>query len=639
MLQRIRDRISGWFAALFLGAIAVVFVFWGIQFESTVATAAAKVNGQKIPVETLRRAWQDRQAELQQALRDELPAELVRTEQDRLLTEFISRELLVQRANELGYRVSDKELARTLYDIPALQVDGKFSRDRYAALLRQQGRSEAEFERQFRRDLETSQLRNAIAVSAFVTPADLRRRLELEGETRVVAYAVVPAASYASQVSVTPADVAAHYERHKSEYMTPETVALKYIKLDLADVAAGVEVTTEALRKYYDESAVERYSTPERRRASHILIESGTDDAAALKTAEGLAARARGGADFAQLARENSADAGSKAAGGDLGWATREAYVPAFAEALFAMQKGEIRGPVRTQFGYHVIRLDDIEAPQQRSFEDVRSELEPEFQREQAQSLFYEKSQQLADESFSALSELDSVGTKLGLPVRSLEGFTRQGGGEFGAERKVVDAVFSDEVLVERQNSAPVPLSDESVVVLRVTDHQTPAQRPLESVQTEIEAQLRTAGAQRAAAAAATTMAQRVNAGEPLATAAAGAALEVTAPQVVTRTGPASDTAAPVSPELLTGIFRAPRPAGAGKVSAGAVTLASGDQAVFVVSEVRRGVAGGTPEIALVNAQRAQAAASQAAAAEFSAYLGELQRTAKVTRNDKVFGE
>ena len=138
-------------------------------------------------------AWQDRQSQLQQQIRDELPAELVRTEQQKLLDEFIDRDA---RAACPRQRVSrERSRAReTLRQIPALQVDGQFSRDRYAALLRQQGRGEAEFERDFRRDLESNQLRNAVAVSSFVTPAELQRRVALEGESRDVAYAVIPAA-------------------------------------------------------------------------------------------------------------------------------------------------------------------------------------------------------------------------------------------------------------------------------------------------------------------------------------------------------------------------------------------------------------------------------------------------------------
>ena len=637
MLQQIRDRISGWFATLFLGAIAVVFVFWGINFESSATAAAARVNGEKIPVEAVRKAWQDRQTELQQSLRGELPPELVKSEQDKLVDEFISRELMVQRAHDLGYRVSDKELARTLYDIPALQVDGKFSRDRYSALLRQQGRSEGEFERDFRRDLEISQLRNAIAVSAFVTPAELQRRVELEGETREIAYAVVPAARFASEVNVTPEQVAAYYDKHKSEFMTPETVALQYLKLDLPGIAAQVQVTEDALRKYYDENAASRYATPERRRASHILIETGSDDGAAKKKAEGIADRARGGEDFAKLAQENSDDPGSKSAGGDLGWSTREAYVPAFADALFAMKQGEIRGPVKTQFGYHVIRLDGIEPPAQRSFDEVRAELEAQYRAEQGQNLFYEKSQQLADESFAALSELESVAKKLGLPLQSVDVFTRQGGGPFGADRKIIDAVFSDVVLDERQNSPPVELGDDSVVVLRITDHKPSAQPPLAAVTGQVEARLRTEAAQKAAAAAAEALVQRVNAGEPFAVAAAAAGLQPSLPTVVNRQAAVDETAPPVAPEMLKPVFRTPRPAGTGKASAGTVTLASGDQAVFAVSAVTPGSPGTTATDAAQVAQRRQAAAGAAASAEFGAYLRDMERTAKIKRNDKLF--
>jgi len=482
MLQQIRDKITGWFAIVFLGAIAIVFIFWGIQFESSVNVAAAKVNGEKVPVEAVRRAWQNRQQELQQTLRDELPEELVKSEQQRLLEDFIRRELLVQRVGELGYRVSDRDLVGELASIPALQVDGQFSRDRYAALLRSQGRTEADFEAEFRRDLEISQLQNAIGVSSFALPGELNRRVQLMGETRDVQMLIVPSAGFAAGVTVTDEQIAARYEQRKAEFQTPETVNLEYVQLTLAEVAAGVQVTDEALRSFYDQVAAERYATAERRPARHILIESGSDDAAAKAKAEKLTAEAKGGADFAALAAQNSDDPGSKGQGGDLGWSTRESFVGPFSEALFAMSPGEVRGPVKTQFGYHVIKLEGIEPAAQRSFEDVRAELEADYRREQAQSAFYERSQQLADEAFAALSELESVATKLGLELRTVEGFTRQGGGALGADRKVIDAVFSDDVLKDRQNSPAVNVGEESVVVLRVTEHKTPAQRPLEEV-------------------------------------------------------------------------------------------------------------------------------------------------------------
>ena len=362
MLQKIRDNITGWVAAVIIGLIAVVFIFWGIQFESSVTAAAAKVNGDEISMQAVQRAWQDRQNELHQVLRDELPETLVKSEQQRLLDDFIRRELLVQRAAEAGFRVSDADLVEAIAAIPALQVDGRFSRDRYAAVLRSQGRTETQFENDFRRDLEVSQLSNGIGVSAFALPGELARRIALEGETRDVEYAVLPAAGFAAGAEVTPEQVAAWYEKNAANLRTPDSVDLQYVRLDLADVEAGVEVTEDALREFYAQVAPERYVSTERRRARHILIEAGADDAAAREKAEQLATRAKGGEDFVTLASENSDDPGSKGQGGDLGWATRDSFVAPFSEALFAMSPGEVRGPVQTQFGYHVIRLEEVDA-------------------------------------------------------------------------------------------------------------------------------------------------------------------------------------------------------------------------------------------------------------------------------------
>ena len=628
MLQKIRDKITGWVAAVIIGLIAVVFIFWGIQFESSVTAAAAKVNGEEISMQAVQRAWQDRQNELQQVLRDELPEALVRSEQQRLLDDFIRRELLVQRANDAGFRVSDADLVEAIAAIPALQVDGRFSRDRYAAVLRSQGRTEAQFENDFRRDLAVSQLSNAIGVSAFALPGELRRRIELEGELRDVEYAVLPAAGFAAGAEVTPEQVAAWYEANAGTFRTPESVDLQYVRLDLADVEAGVEVTEDALREFYAQVAPERYVSTERRRARHILIEAGTDDAAARAKAEQLATRARSGEDFAALASQNSDDPGSKSQGGDLGWATRESFVAPFAEALFAMAPGEIRGPVQTQFGYHVIRLEEVDAAHQRSFEEVREELEADFRRERAQARFYEQSQALADEAFASLSELDSVAGKLGLTLQSVEGFTREGGGPFGAEQEVIDAAFSDEVLQDRQNSPAISLGEESVVVLRVTDHEPSAPRPLEDVRPEIEAALRNEAARRAAEGAAKAAVERLAAGSSLGAVASELGVQPTGPATISR----GDEAVPL--ELRQAVFVAPAPA-AGQSSFGTAMLPNGDAVVFAVNVARPGSM--SPEAAAQAAERAQRAAQQTAVAEFAAYVAELERNAKVTRNPKVF--
>ena len=191
MLQTIRDKITGWFASVFLGAITVVFVFWGIDFKSNTGNFAAKVDGSRISTETVRRAWQQRQSQLQQMMRSDLPPELVKSQQAALLDEFIRNKLLTQRAEKSGYRISDGALASRILEIPQLQVDGKFDRDRYAMALRQQGRSEAQFEADLREDMAVLQLQSGITGSAFVTPAELDRRFALEKQERELDYVLV----------------------------------------------------------------------------------------------------------------------------------------------------------------------------------------------------------------------------------------------------------------------------------------------------------------------------------------------------------------------------------------------------------------------------------------------------------------
>lgn len=629
MLQQIRDKITGWFAGTFLVVIAIVFIFWGIQFESGPATSAATVNGEEIPVQGVIDAWQARRSELMQQTRDELPEELVQKEQQQIISEFVRRELLMQRTEDLGYRVSDQDMVETLASIPALQVDGAFSRDRYAALLRQQGRTEAQFEDQFRRDLEAGQLRNGIAISAFATPGEVRRRIELEAEQRDVEFLIFPAERFAGDATVEPEEIAAYFEEHKAEFVTPESVSLQYLLLELADVEAEVDVQEDALRQHYDEIAAERFVAPERRRARHILIESGDDEAAARERAEALLERARAGEDFSKLAEENSDDPGSKGQGGDLGWATRESYVPEFSEVLFALSAGEISEPVKTQFGYHIILLDAVEEVRQRTFDEVRAELEAEYRTEQAQSLFYEKRERLADETFSALNELDSTAANLGMELGTVSGFTRAGGEPFGTDRKVIDAAFSDAVLVDGQNSPVIGLDDSQVLVLRVTDHKLPEQQSLDAVREEILALLAGKAARNAAKAAAAEALQQLEEGVEFAAIAENGELGPVQSRTLERFS--SDVPA----ELQAAVFATSFPRENGR-ALGLSELETGDTALFAIGDVRKG---SPPEGSGAGALEAlaQQLSGTVALSEFDAYVRELESKAEIEVNSRVF--
>lgn len=631
MLQTIRDKISGWVATIFLGAIGVVFVFWGVDFQSQSGQFAAKVDGVKIPTETVRRAWQQRQSQLQQMMRGEIPPALVKSQQTALLDEYVRASLLSQRAEKLGYRVSDGALAKTIFEFPELQVDGKFSRDRYAMLLRQQGRTEPQFEAELRSDLAIRQIQGGVVASAFALPYEMDRRFALEKQEREVDYALIAASEFESQVTVTDEQVQAWYDKHKSNYLTKETVDLQYVELTRAKAEASVTVTEDALKDYYNQ-VKERFESPERRQARHILITvgDGVDDAAALKKAEELTAKAKGGADFAQLAKDNSKDPGSAAQGGDLGWAQRGMFVGPVEDALFSMKPGEIRGPVKSQFGYHVIRLDNVEAGKIRPYEEVRTELEAEYRKDRSQTIFYDESQKLADQAFSALTELDSVAKTMGLTVKTIPGFTRQGGGELGADPGAIEAAFSEEVLDQGRNSPLVTIGDDRAVVLRISDHKPAEPKPLADVRTEIVAQLKLQAERDAAAKKGGEALAKLQKGAAWSTVATELGLKSAGKRFVVR----QDTIAPAA--IVRAVFATPSSSiSEAKPHYGTVTTDDGNFAVFAISSVRNG----NPSTVAANDRETlkRRSEQQSASEEFGAYVAETERNAKIVRNPKVF--
>jgi peptidyl-prolyl cis-trans isomerase D len=635
MLQTIRDKISGLVATLFLGAVALVFVFWGahglVDFNVGPKTYAAKVDGESISAETVRRAWQQRQSQLQQMLRDELPPDMVKTQQAALLNQFVQESLLKQRAQRFGYSVSDQELAQRVMEYPQFQVDGKFSKDRYNGLVRSSGLTETQFEAELLNGLLIDQLRNAVVESAFVVPYELDRRYAMEKQEREIDYVLIAASAFEASTTITDEQVQKWYEENKNDYLLPETVNLQYVELTRQRAEGSIEVTDQALKDYY-EQVKDRFTTQERRHGRHILITvaDGVDDAAAKKKAEELTAQAKGGADFAQLAKDNSKDPGSAPQGGDLGWAQRGMFVGPFEDALFSMSAGEIRGPVKTDFGYHVMKLEEVEAGHVKTFEEARAEVEADYRKDRAQNIFYEESQKLADQAFAALTELDSVAKTLNLPLQTVTGFTREGGGDFGAEPSVIEAAFSDDVLQRRQNSPLVTVGEDRALVLRVTEHKAAEPRPLETVSAQIRAQLKTQRMREAAAAQGAFAMARLQKGEEWAGVMTAMKLAPVGKRFMTR----QDSVTP--PAIVRSAFNAPNnEISEAKPHFGGVTTDDGNYAVYAVTQVRN--ADPAKEAAAEKNARKRRAEVQHGNEEFAAYVDEAERTTKIVKNDKLF--
>ena len=629
MLQSIHDRLKGWLAGVVLGAIGLVFIFWGINWTLTAPTYAAKVNGVEVPANQVRQTYQQQLAQAERQTNGTL-SEGQRAElKKRVLDEYVNSEALLTRADALGYRVNDAEVLQAECQIPAFQVDGKCDMAHAVAVLRSQGRSPLEIESLFARDVKLRQLNSALNLSSFATASEVQRMRALTRQQREIAWLTLPAEKYAAQANPDEAALRSYYEAHKSSYMTPETVDLRYVEISLASLASKVSVDEGQLKSYYDEQKAktpERFTQPEQRRVSHILlpVANPAADAAVKAKAEDILKRAQGGEDFAKLAKDYSADPDSAAQGGDLGWSERKVWVAPFGDAAYSMQVDEIRGPVKTQFGYHILKLVGIKPATVKTFEQSRAELETEYRRNEAERLFNNAQDQLADAALQNTGDIDVVARKAGLTVLQVPGFSRlDGGGALGKVPAVIDAAFSQDVLDGRLSQI-IEVSKGRGVVLRATDHQLPQQKPLEAVRPEVLAAWKKERGQQLAASAAADAVKRLTAGESWEGVAKGLGVAATAPKFVAR----ADQAVPM--EIRATAFSEPKPSPKPVYSDAA--LADGDAAVIALSGVREEPQDPKSE----DHNLRQQFAAQIAASEAQSYIAGARADAKVTLNTQA---
>ncbi|HEY2782469.1 MAG TPA: SurA N-terminal domain-containing protein, partial [Steroidobacteraceae bacterium] len=622
-------KLKGWVAGVVLGAIGLVFVFWGINWTLSAPTYAAKVNGTEISSNEVRQTYQQQLAQMERQSNAPLDDAMRNEIKRRVLDEYVNSEALVTRADDLGYRVSDSELLAEMAKVPALQTDGKFDYAHALGVLKAQGRSPGEIEELFRRDAKLRQLDTALNASSFATPTELKEFRALTRQQRELAWLTVSAAKYAASATPDDAAIKAYYDAHKSDYMTPETVNLRYAELSLAQLASKVSVDDAQLKTFYDEQKAktpERFMQAEQRRVSHILlpVNDPKDDAAVKAKAEGIFKRAQAGEDFAKLAKEYSQDPGSAAQGGDLGWAERKVYVGPFADAAFSMKVGEIRGPVKTQFGYHILKLDGIQPPAEKTFEQSKAELETEFKRNEAERLFNNAQDSLADAALQNTTDIDVVAKKAGLTVQEIPNFSRgDGGGALGKVPAVIDAAFSQDVL-EGRLSPIVEVEKGRGVVLRATDHKVPQQKPLEAVRTEVIAAWKKQRGVELASAAAADAVKRLNAGESWDAVAKSLGAAAQAPKFVSR----SEQDVPM--EVRVSAFRAPKPTQ--KAIYENVSLSDGDAAVLSFSAVREDPSAAATKDTDMRRQYA----AQIASSEAQSYAAGARADAKVTLNPKA---
>ncbi|HET7176043.1 MAG TPA: SurA N-terminal domain-containing protein [Gammaproteobacteria bacterium] len=637
VIQALRDNLPKWITAVILVIIIGPFALWGINsyFTASTDSSVATVNGDEISPGDFERAYQGQYERLQQFYGASFQPGMIdeKALRQQVLDQLINETLLNQQVEKQHYSVGDQQLGDAIRKMSAFQVGGKFSEQQYVTALSSSGMTPAEFERRDRQGIEVGQVQDAIQGSAIATPAALAAAVAVRGQEREIAYLEVHTVSLLGAQPVSDDDVAAYYTAHGKEFMTPEKVTLAYVDLDEANLAKDVKPTDADLQALYQQQ-LDSYKQGETREARHILIAvNGNDpkaDAAAKAKAEDVLKQLKAGADFAKLAKQYSDDPGSKNQGGDLGKVSRGVMVKPFEEALFGMAKpGDIAGPIRTQFGYHIIQLEGIDAPAVKSFAEVKAQLLADYQKKKADDEYYNLGDQLANLAYEHPESLDEVSKQLNLPVQTVDGVTRDTGTGIAANADVRKAAFSDQVLAQGNNSQPVQLGPNHAVVVRVKGHVPSEPLPLEAVRTQIYNILKQQHAAQQASALAISLTEQVKKGaDPAALAKVDKAKAVsyTAPAFVQR------SQQKVPPQLLSSAFVAPDPATAGK-SVQTVALDNGDQAVLIVSAMKPGDAGALKDPDRL--KQLQSLSREQGSAEFGAYLAYLRQQAKIKINTK----
>lgn len=627
MLQNIRDNSQGWITKTILGVIVVLMALTG--FDQIIRAThhenvAAQVNGEDIGLPELQQAADMQRRQLMQRLGKDFDSSMLDDKllKDSALKSLIERKLVLQAAQNDKFAFSQQALDQMILSTPEFQVDGKFSADRFDQVIRQMGYDRMQFRRMFGEEMLIGQLRAGIAGTGFVTDDELNAFARLEKQTRDFATLTLKADPAKSKVE--DSEIKAYYDAHSAEFMTPEQVTIDYVELKKSAFFDQVEVKKEDLDALYQKEIA---GLAEQRDAAHILIEVNDkqNDQQAKAKIDEIKARLDKGEDFAKLAKELSNDTGSAANGGDLGFAGRGVYDPAFEESLYALKKGEVSAPVKTSYGWHLIKLLGVEAPEVPTFDSLKAKLEHEAKTQLVEQRFVDATKQLESSAYEA-SDLAQPAQDMGLKVQTSKPFGKEGGEGVTANRQVIQSAFSPEVLEEGANSGAIELDPDTVVVLRVKEHHKPQQETLEQVSASILKRLQVEHA----AADAKTRGEALLAGLRDGKIAPNQAQEGQQWKVVEAAARGQEG---VDPVVLQSVFRMARPEGADKPSLGGVALQNGDFVLVKLSGVSEPEAKPTEE---EKAMYQRFLASRSGQDDFSAFRRYLQDQAKVEKFDEA---
>lgn len=579
-IQKLRDSSEGMLSKILIGLIIIVFGLFGFGSITTFLAPTPKVatvNGEDITqqemelgVERNRRLMQARE---QQVDEDELRAQVMQN--------LISRELLLQEAEDLGLYASETLLDEEIVSTEAFQVDGVFNPQQFQMIIGGAGYTPITYREEMRNDMRLQQMTAAIQNSSFVMEDEAVRASALAQQTRDVAYLRLTADSLMDEVSVSDDEVEAYYNANTAEFMTKETVDLRYLELKRSEMMDDIEVSEDALRQFYEDTK-QRYSEDESRRISHILIETNDDvsEEEARERIEDIYQRIiDGDQSFESLAKAESDDPGSAAEGGDLGFNTRGTFVEPFEEVAFSLDRNQISEPVETEFGFHIIKVLDIEPPKVQQFAEVRDEVEQAYREAEAEEVFVDRSAKLSELAFEAV-DLQEPAAALDLEIESTGPVSRDAEEGIAANEQVMEAAFGPDVLIDGNNSRLIEITPNHHVVIRVADHSPQEVKALASVRDEVVEQLKRDKATELAASRAEEAVAMLEDGSITRYVADQFGLSWEVAADARRNGSGLDR------EISREAFKLPRPP-EGEKSVGWAQLSNGDAAVISVTRVQ----------------------------------------------------
>ncbi|MDX2345888.1 MAG: SurA N-terminal domain-containing protein [Legionella sp.] len=505
MLQKFNERIQGVIAWTIIGVVALTFMLFGVDsfLQAHHATAvAAEIDGQTISKQAFELQYRRmRQAQEASGMTDGDEKAL----KHQILNDMIATEVNTHAAHRYGFDLNASQANMAIFQIPQFQQNGQFSSEKYQQTLNNALFTTKTFQDEVRQGMLLNQQRFAFMGTAFALPKEIEQFVKLYGQTRDYRYVRIPTNAFFDATKVSAAEIKAYYDAHANEFLAPEAVSLDVIQLSMPSIQATFKPTDAALKTYYDNNQ-NNYMAPARWYVRHILFEVAEDASKAEKEAVSVRAEAFYKAskakpqDFEQDAKKTALKKPATTKVGVLPWIVAgESALDA--ELIQLTTAGDLSGPIKTDSGYEVFQLLAYEPSKINKFDAVKADVRAHWLASHAQTEYARLLEALTDQSYQTPDSLESVSESLHLPLEKTTPFTREGGNTpITKSSDVIKAAFSHDVLELGNNSAPIQLDEDTVIVVRVREHVAAKQKALKAVTSDIKNHLRHAKAQEKAA-------------------------------------------------------------------------------------------------------------------------------------------